>query len=71
MQHDTSHPWHLHLRGSLHVVQGWLRGDRQRVLQGRCERLLAEMEQVQRRALRASTAAQVAEAAVSPPQQLA
>jgi hypothetical protein len=67
MHHDTLHPWHLHLRGSLHVLQGWLTGDRQRVLQGRYERLLGEIGQVQRRANAASGAPQAREAVV--PQQ--
>lgn len=49
MHHDPLHPWLLHLRGSLHVVQGWLLRDPQRVLQGRYERLLGEIDQVHHR----------------------
>lgn len=50
MHHVAPHPWHLHFRGSLHVIQGWLLRDRQRVLQGRYERLLGEIGQVHQRA---------------------
>lgn len=72
MQHQTSHSWHLHLRGSLHVMQGWLTGDQQRVLQGRYERLLAEIDQVQRRVRTGVPAADHDHTvAVVPPQQLA
>ena len=54
MHHDTLHPWHLHLRGSLHVIQGWLLRDPQRVLQGRYERLLGEIGQVHQRVVGAA-----------------
>lgn len=70
MHHDTLHPWHLHLRGSLHVLQGWLTGDRQRVLQGRYERLLGEIGHVQRRASAASSAPSHAGEAVVPQTQV-
>lgn len=70
MRHDTLHPLHLHLRGSLHVMQGWLMGDRQRVLQGRYERLLGEIGQVQRRASAASPSNAHPAESVGPQQQV-
>lgn len=50
MSQDTLHPWHLRVRGSLRMLQGWLLRDRQRILQGRYESLLGEIGQVRRRA---------------------
>ena len=67
MHHDPLHPWRLHLRGSLHVVQGWLLRDRQRILQGRYERLLGEIGQVH---LRVQGGVGRAEAPASVQQQL-
>jgi hypothetical protein len=67
MHHDTSQPWRLHLQGRLHVWQGWLMADRQRVLQGRFECLLAEIEQVQRR-VRAASPADACDSGVAPRQ---
>lgn len=49
MSEDTLHPWRLQLRGSAHMVQGWLLRDPQRVLKGRYELLLGQIGQVRHR----------------------
>lgn len=49
MSEDTLHPLRLQLRGSMHMVQGWLLRDRQRVLKGRYELLLGQIGQVRHR----------------------
>ena len=49
MSQDTMHPLTQQWRGRLLVLQGWVLRDRQRVLQGRCDLLLGQISQLQRR----------------------
>lgn len=49
MNENTLHPLRLQLRGRVHLVQGWLLRDRQRVLKGRYELLLGQIGQVRHR----------------------
>lgn len=56
MSQDTKHPLTQQWRGRWLVLQGWVLRDRQRVLQGRCDLLLGQIGQLQRR-VRASAPA--------------
>lgn len=56
--HHTMHPLTQQWRGRWLVLQGWVLRDPQRVLQGRCDLLLGQIGQLQRR-VRASAPAEL------------
>lgn len=65
MSKATVHPLRLQLRGCLRMLQGWLLRDTQRVLLGRCDVLLGQVEHLHQRVNSGRAMADLSEARLS------